>query len=158
MGWTCLSITKLQRLHRWSLGIDKQFHSTLCNGCNFVSMLGLQLNHVSERGPGSMLYSSQVPPSHDDVIKWKQFPRYWPFVRGIHRSPVISPHKGQCRGALMYFFCAWINGWVNNRGGGDLRRHRTHYGVIVMYCAVLYHVYWVRERETMHIPTESFLM
>ena len=31
---------------------------------------------------------------HDDVIKWKYFPRYWPFVRGIHRSPVDSPHKG----------------------------------------------------------------
>ena len=30
---------------------------------------------------------------HDDVIKWKHFPRYWPFVRGIHRSPVNSPHK-----------------------------------------------------------------
>ena len=27
---------------------------------------------------------------HDDVIKWRQFPRYWPFVRGIHRSPVNS--------------------------------------------------------------------
>ena len=25
---------------------------------------------------------------HDDVIKWKHFPRHWPFVRGIHRSPV----------------------------------------------------------------------
>ena len=25
---------------------------------------------------------------HDDVIKWKLFPRYWPFVRGTHRSPV----------------------------------------------------------------------
>ena len=23
---------------------------------------------------------------HDDVIKWKHFPRYWPFMRGIHRS------------------------------------------------------------------------
>ena len=23
---------------------------------------------------------------HDDVIKWNTFPRYWPFVRGIHRS------------------------------------------------------------------------
>ena len=23
---------------------------------------------------------------HDDVIKWKHFPRYWPFVRGNHRS------------------------------------------------------------------------
>ena len=29
---------------------------------------------------------------HDDVIKWKYFARYWPFVRGIHRSPVNSPH------------------------------------------------------------------
>ena len=37
--------------------------------------------------------------SHDDVIKWKHFPRYWPFVRVIHRSPVNSPFKGQWRGA-----------------------------------------------------------
>ena len=28
---------------------------------------------------------------HDDVIKWKHFPRNWPFVRGIHRSRWI-PH------------------------------------------------------------------
>ena len=41
-------------------------------------------------------------PSHDDVTKWKHFPRYWPFVRGIHRSPVNSPHKGQWRRALMF--------------------------------------------------------
>ena len=32
---------------------------------------------------------------YDDVIKWKHFPRYWSFVRGIRRSPVNSPHKGQ---------------------------------------------------------------
>ena len=49
--------------------------------------------------------------NHDDVIKWKHFPRYWPFVQGIHRSPVNSPHKGQWRGALMFsLICAWING------------------------------------------------
>ena len=41
---------------------------------------------------------------HDDVIKWKHFPRYWLFVRGIHRSLVNSPHKGRCRGALIVFF------------------------------------------------------
>ena len=23
--------------------------------------------------------------THDDVITWKHIPRYWPFVRGIHR-------------------------------------------------------------------------
>ena len=27
--------------------------------------------------------------NHDAVIKWKHFPRSWPFVRGIHRSPVV---------------------------------------------------------------------
>ena len=71
--------------------------------------------------------------THDDVIKWKHFPRYWPFVRGIHRSPVNSPHKGQWRGALMFsLICVWINGWVNNREAGDLRRYRAHYEVIVM--------------------------
>ena len=32
------------------------------------------------------------------------FPRYWPFVRGIHRSQVSSPHKGQRRRALMFFY------------------------------------------------------
>ena len=49
--------------------------------------------------------------THDDVIKWKHFPRYWPFVWGIHRSPVNSPHKSQWRGALMFsLICAWING------------------------------------------------
>ena len=39
---------------------------------------------------------------HDDVIKWKHTPRYWPFVREIHRSPVNSAHTGQWRGALMF--------------------------------------------------------
>ena len=68
-----------------------------------------------------------------DVIKWKQFPLYWPFVRGIHRCPVNSPHKGQWRGALMFsLICVWINGWVNNRETGDLRRYHAHYDVFGM--------------------------
>ena len=76
---------------------------------------------------------SKMWDEHDDVIKWKHFPRYWPFVRGIHRSPVISPHKGQWRGALMFsLICVWINGWVNNREVGDLRRYRAHHDVTVM--------------------------
>ena len=74
-----------------------------------------------------------ISASHDDVIKWKHFPRNWPFVRGIHRSPVKSPHKGQWRGALMFsLICARINGWVNNGEAGDLRRYRAHYDVSVM--------------------------
>ena len=80
---------------------------------------------------------------HDEVIKWKHFPGYWPFLRGIHWSPVNSPHKGQWRGALIFsLICAWINGWVNNHVAGNLRRHRAHYDVIVMLlplCCVHYY-------------------
>ena len=71
--------------------------------------------------------------THDDTIKWKHFPHYWPFVLGIHQSPVNSPHKGQWHGALMFsLICIWINDWVNNHAGGDLRLHHGHYDVTVM--------------------------
>ena len=74
-----------------------------------------------------------LAPAHYDDIKWKHFPRYMSFVRGIHWSPVNSPHRGQWREGLMFsFVCAAINGSVNNREGGDSRRHRAHYDVIVM--------------------------
>ena len=85
--------------------------------------------------------TSQLPPPighcsvsvYNDVIKWKHFPRYWPFVRGIHRSPVVSLHKDQWRGTLMfYLICVWTNGWGNNWDVGDLRHHRAHYDVSVM--------------------------
>ena len=79
------------------------------------------------------LVTDLVLDNHEDVINWKNFPRNWPFVRGIHRSPVNSPHKGQWRGALMYsLICVWINDWVNNREAGDLRPYHAHYDVIVM--------------------------
>ena len=80
----------------------------------------------------------QKPPSkmmraHDDVYKWKNFLRYWPFVWGIYRSPVNAPHKGQWRGALMFsLICAWTNGWVNNQDAGVLRHYSAHYDVTVM--------------------------
>ena len=70
---------------------------------------------------------------HDGVIKWKHFPRYWPFGRGNQRSPATSPHKGQWHEALMFsLICTWANGWANHRIAGDLRRNRAHYDVIVM--------------------------
>ena len=47
--------------------------------------------------------------------------------------PVNSPHKGQWCGALMLsLICVWINGWVNNRKAGDLRRNRAYYDVVGM--------------------------
>ena len=97
----------------------------------------------------------------DDVIKWKHFPRYCPFVRAIHRSPVNSPHKGQWRGALMFsMICASINGWVNNCEACDLRHHRPHYDVTdakitdVAYLTVIRVLYF--SLISWHFHTDSF--
>ena len=96
------------------------------------------------------LTSEYVYAPHNDVIKWKLFPRYWPFVRGIHRSPVNSPHKGQWRGALMFsLICVWINDWVNNGEAGDFRRYRIHYDVTVMW-TFFYNI------ELSGLPSDSF--
>ena len=51
VGWNYLFIPKLQRWHRWSLGMDKWLHPILYNGCDYLSMLGFKLNHVSKRCP-----------------------------------------------------------------------------------------------------------
>ena len=50
MEWNNLYIPKLQRLHRWSLGMGKWFHPTHFWTCDYLSMLGLKLNHVSKKG------------------------------------------------------------------------------------------------------------
>ena len=60
-------------------------------------------------GDEDKLKKVDITDVHDDVIKWKHFPRFWPFVRGIHWSSVDSSHKGQWRGALMFsLICALI--------------------------------------------------
>ena len=55
---------------------------------------------------------------HDDVIKWKHFPRYWPFGRRIHRSPVNSPRS----------FCVFFDPRPNKRLSKQLwgRWFETH--------------------------------
>ena len=130
-----------------------------CYSCEFISgLVEWKGRHLKYRDPhwtcGFNPYTHLLPSCftlasvpviysrrmHDDVIKWKHFPRNWPFVRGIHQSPVNSPHEGQWRGALMFsLICVWINDWVNNREAGDLRSYRAHYAVIVMVTKINLH-------------------
>ena len=96
------------------------FHVSLI----FIALLPLKSKHMNSRH----IQSDMMMSSNGNIG-----PRYWPFVRGIHRSPVNSPHKGQWRGTLMCsLICAWIDGWVNNREAGNLRHHRAHYDVMVI--------------------------
>ena len=63
---------------------------------------------------------------HVDVFKWKHFPRYWPFVRGIHRSSVNSPHKVQWRGALIFSLICDLNKRLSKQKCGWWFKPRSH--------------------------------
>ena len=52
--------------------------SSRCQNGQFKNVLGYICHHIYT------LFS------HDAIIKWKHFPHYWPFVRGIHQSLVDS--------------------------------------------------------------------
>ena len=70
---------------------------------------------------------------------------------------VISPHKCQWRGALMFsLICVWINGWVNNGEAGDLRCYRAHYDVIVILFVL--HDTGFTKCTDCWIPTTVFMM
>ena len=62
---------------------------------------------------------------HDDVIKWRHFPRYRPFVRGIHRSPVNSPpppKKKKKKRPVRRGFDVFFDQRLNKRMNKQLRR------------------------------------
>ena len=90
-----------------------------------------------------MVTISKTIHSNTSLWQWwrhqmESFSRYWPFMRGIQRSPTASFHKGQWRGALIFsLIYTWTNGWANNRGAGDLRHHCAHYDVAVMNTEIL---------------------
>ena len=94
--------------------------------------------------------------SYDDVIKWKHFPRYWPFVRGIRRSPVKSPNKGQWR-SFDVFIDLRLNkrlskqswGWWFETLSRPLWRHSNEWTVHYWLR------YWILVLSTCHANTWS---
>ena len=71
---------------------------------------------------------------HDDVTKWKHFPRYWVFVRVTGFLCGEFPAQAPVMFSLM---CAWTNVCTNNPDSGDLRRHHAHCDVTVMTAAII---------------------
>ena len=87
--------------------------------------------------PESMWTQMSGDIGHIPISWWRHqmetFSALLALCAGNSPVPVNSPHKGQWRGSLMFsLICAWINGWVNNREAGDLRRNHAHYDVNVM--------------------------
>ena len=127
--------------HSANTGPDSSYKSQQHDFCyqesDFTLWVNVYLNNINVRGLFGIDNRCHICWG-SDISWWRHqmetFPRYWPFVRWIHRSPLNSLHKGQRRGALMFsLICKWINGCVNNPEAGDLRRHRAHYNFTVIY-------------------------
>ena len=105
-----------------------------CCACHWIIFYFHMSCYVSEtpRHEFSLRWALLI---HDDVIKWKHFPRYWPMCGEVPGQWWISLTKTSDVELLMFsLIWAWINGSVNNRETGDLRRNCAHYDVIVMIC------------------------
>ena len=128
IGYPLLHVVSLCELTYWR---SYEEAGSQFGVCSFVLNITSVITTISLtfRFPWYLWVSHDIMTSSNE----NDFPRYWPFVRGIHWFPVNSSHKGQWRGSLTFSFrCVWTNGWVSNRNAGDLRRHRTHYDVTSM--------------------------
>ena len=96
MGWNYLSIPKLQRCNRWSLGMDKWFYPTFYWARDYLSMLVLKWIHVSKRGPRCLP---------------KYFHVTWPYWdRHIITPVVVNNNQIRCG-----YFLSKVNIWNFNR-------------------------------------------
>ena len=67
---------------------------------------------------------------HDDVMTWKFFLKYWPFMRAIHWSPSSTgfpSQKASILSACLVF--TWTGCWPNTQIASDL----THWGLVMPY-------------------------
>ena len=66
---------------------------------------------------------------HYDAITWKRFPRYWYFVRGIHRSQVDSPPVARifvfCHDVILYKTLGKPLRWRHNEHD-SVSNHQPH--------------------------------
>ena len=71
---------------------------------------------------------------YDGVLTWERLPHYWPFVRGIHWSPVNSHHRGPkyCVAVIFSLLPTWQSYCTNSRFTGALRRLYPH--VTLLWC------------------------
>ena len=99
-----------------------------CNSSRFWKQLAYSWLHVDVH----VCVWLRVHVCFDDVIKWKHFPRYWPFVRGVHR-PLWIPLAKASDVALWYCFWSAPEQTVEQTIAGDFRRHQAHCDVIIMW-------------------------
>ena len=108
------------------------------SGAIFIGNKSFKRRTRGRRNVGQMKQqSSNGHASHDDVIKWKHFPRYWSFVRGIHCHRWIPRTKASDAELRCFLWSAPEKRLSDQSWGRCLRRHRAHYDVTVMASQII---------------------
>ena len=107
-GWTHTLVTlnaqgvicaRRRSAHKKKLTKFPELSWILFNGCNVICILVVNgVVYIRLLCARAFL--------HDDVIKWKHFPRSWPFVGGIRRSAVDTHHKARDLELWCFLWCA----------------------------------------------------
>ena len=106
MGWNCLSIPKLQRLHHWSLAMGKYFHPTHYNGCDYLCMSGLMLIHV-KRGPRIRTWTSQEHTFQQTECTLTNQLSYWWSSHVFIPTAHLSTHGFQWKSLQTFSLQGW---------------------------------------------------
>ena len=134
----------------WSLSI-------LLSICSIVSVLHI-IDAVTQQPLGWFILNK-----YDDVSKWKHCPRYWPFVQGIHRGPVNSPHKWSVMRSFHVFFDLCLNkrlskqlwGWWFETPSYPLWRHCNGWNCLGLQIVTLWFVAHQTAQQAAHWPKEN---
>ena len=94
-----------------------------CNKAIKVLFVKCIVDKIRPRSSTLWMYSAQWNNWYVDIMQWKRFPHYWPFLRSL----VNSPHKRPVmQGVCCFFTVARISCEINSRVAGDSRRHGVH--------------------------------
>ena len=123
------------------INIWRQYHATVnlidtiqtvsvCACKGFITLINLILVAIYARSASLVQFSEVYFPQPlgliafpSDVVPWwrhqmETFSALLAFVRGIHQSPVNSPHNGQWRGALIFSLIRALNERLSKQSWG----------------------------------------
>ena len=77
--------------------------------CGFLPTDSVHIPHGYMTETGASMQTVRQPSKHDDVIKWKHFPRCWPFVQGNSPVPGEFPAQRPVTRSFDVFFDLRLN-------------------------------------------------
>ena len=104
--------------------------------CIFVRLFWKALETLVKQPPGLSLLRTRQNDYYSNVMMTSSNGTFSALLAfSAENSPFTCEFPAQrpvTRSFDVFLICTWINGWVNNREAGDLRRHNAHYDVTVM--------------------------